>query len=682
MPWRARLLGWLEAAQMREQVFVIVVAIAIGVLCGFGAVGFRFLIGILQQGFWGEADISLEALASSPIWRRLWMPAVGGLIVGPIVYFFAREARGHGVPEVMGAIALRNGIIRIRVALAKAVASAFTIASGGSAGREGPIIQIGAAIGSGLGQLLGVSRRKMRTFVGCGAAAGIAATFNAPIAGALFSVEVILGNFGVSQFAPIVISSVLATVVAQHYFGAGPVFHAPHYELGGAFELGPYAVLGLLCGLVSFAFIKVLYFFEDGFEKRTKLPGWLQPAIGGLLLGILGLGLPHIYGDGQEVINRALANDLPWKLMLLLLFAKLAATSFTLGSGGSGGVFAPSLFMGAMAGGVMGQTIGALFGVDAATAGGYALVGMGGVVAGTTHAPITAILIIFEITSDYPIILPLMLVCILSILVSTRLSPASIYTLKLIRRGVDLFQGRSLDVLKSHKVEGLVRTDLETVEPDAPAASLLERMLSTQQPQFYAVDEQGRLEGVIPVSDLGRVLTHHEGLEQIMLAADLASEGMPICLPEENLSSALVKFEQSGATELPVIQDIANRILIGSIHYADVVARYNHEMISEETASTLAERIQHSSSDRPVRIFDEFHLVAWDPPARLIGQTLVEAALPSRYGVRVILVKKRVHEHGRDLLVPLVPGPDYCIAEHDTLIIYGLQKDLERIQRL
>ncbi len=683
---RARAAAWagacLERAKMQDHFFMVGGAIIIGILCGFGAVGFRYMVDGFHWIFWGEGELPVMHLKDMPAWKVVGIPALGGLIVGPIIYFFAREAKGHGVPEVMLAVTTNNGIIRSRVALAKAVASAFTISSGGSAGREGPIIQIGSAIGSTFGQILKVSRRKLRTFVGCGAAAGIAATFNAPIAGALFAVEIILGEFGVAQFSPIVISSVLATVIARHYFGSGPVFEAPEYEMASMFELGPFVLLGILCGLASYAFIKILYFFEDSADRVRIIPDYLKPFAGGLLLGCLGLIAPLVYGDGYTAINMALHNQLPWMVLAFLLLAKILATSLTLGSGGSGGVFAPSLFMGATAGGLLGHAVVGIMGDAAGAVGGYALVGMGGVVAGTTHAPITAILMIFEITNDYRIILPLMTVCILSTLISTRISGESIYTLKLMRRGISLFGSTTLDLLKNYKVERCITRDIEKVDSELPAVDLMDRMLLTEKSQFYAVDRQNHLAGVILLEDLGKLVTNRQGLEHIMLAEDLTNEGVPRLAPTETLSQAFLKFERSGLPELPVIENDRTRQLLGALRYTDVVSTYNQEVLRRDTAETLAQHMHSSGAAPRVKVTEGVSIMEWDPPQNLWGKTLFEASLPSHYRVRVILVKRREPDTSGLQIVPEMPGRDYRIQEHDTLIIYGRDEDLDRIARL
>ncbi len=396
-----------------DQLYMVLVATVLGLLGGLGAVGFRLFIDAVNWAAWRRAPFSLDYVAGLPFWWKVAAPTAGGLIVGLITWRFAREARGHGVPEVMAAVALQGGRIRPRVVIAKLLASGICIGSGGSVGREGPIVQIGSALGSTLGQWLRIDQRRLRTLVGCGAAAGIAATFNAPVAGALFAVEVILGDFGVAQFAPIVISSVAATVVSRYFLGDFPAFEVPAYSLVHASELFAYAGLGVIAGLVAIAFTRTLYAVEDAFERVPVTPP-LRAVIGGAMIGVIGIFVPHIFGVGYEAITEALHGRFAWHFLALLVVLKILAVSITIGSGGSGGVFAPSLFIGAMLGGSVGTVVHNIWPTSTAGVGAYALVGMGAVVGAATHAPITAILIIFEMTGDYKIILPLMLAVVVS----------------------------------------------------------------------------------------------------------------------------------------------------------------------------------------------------------------------------------------------------------------------------
>ena len=294
-------------------------AIGVGLAGGLAAVGFRYLINFVQKCAYGSDALLIDVLQGLPWTARVWVPAAGGLIVGPLVYFWAREAKGHGVPEVMEAVALRGGVIRKRLVVVKSLVSAVCIGTGGSVGREGPIVQIGSAIGSTLGQLVKVSADRMRTLVGCGAAAGIAATFNAPIAGAMFSLEIILGDFGLATFSPIVISAVVATAVSRHFLGDFPAFVVSHYELVSLWELPLYVILGIFCALVGVLFTRVLYKSEDIFDA-LRFPEYLKAALGGLIIGVLALAYPHVLGVGYGSIDTLLSQKMAFSVILALVF--------------------------------------------------------------------------------------------------------------------------------------------------------------------------------------------------------------------------------------------------------------------------------------------------------------------------------------------------------------------------
>jgi len=506
---------------------MVLVAVGVGLGGAIGAVVFRFMIRFVQaaayggfdgieelfaEGFLAEPE-DLLAVASALDWHwRLVLPAIGGLIVGPLIYFFAREAKGHGVPEVMAAVALRGGVIRKRIVAIKAMASAISIGTGGSVGREGPIVQIGSALGSSVGQFLKLPASQLRVVVACGAAAGISATFNAPIAGALFAAEVIIGNFAVAQLSPIVISSVVATVVSRFLLGNHPAFIVPRYELVSPFELLPYMVVGFVAGFVALTFMLSLYATEDLFD-RIPIPEYWKAAIGGLIVGAIGIFYPHVFGVGYGTITDALNSALPATLLFTLLLLKIAATSVTIGSGGSGGIFAPSLFLGAMTGGFMGTLIHDWFPASTASSGAYALVTMGAVVAAGTHAPITAIIMIFELTQTINIIPPLMAACVVSTLVTTFLQRDSIYTMKLRRRGIDLFEEESHNILKSMRVHDIVDRNPEVLHVSDNFQTVVERALNSEHSEFFVVDDRDDLMGSIHLRELTRMLAEQDVLD-------------------------------------------------------------------------------------------------------------------------------------------------------------------------
>jgi CIC family chloride channel protein len=502
----------------------------------------------------------------------------GGLLVGPIVFRFAREARGHGVPEVMSSVALKGGVIRSRVSIAKSVASAICIGSGGSAGREGPIVQIGSAIGSTFGQMFRLSSNRIKVLVGCGAAAGISAVFNAPIAGVLFALEIILGDFTIKTFSPVIISSVLASVVSRLFLGNFPAFDVPAYSLVSAWEIPMYAFLGALAGIVAVVFIKALYLTEDIFDS-WKIPDIIKPGIGGLMLGLAGLLTPQIFSDGYEAISGALHGNMVWSIMLILVFMKILATSLTLGSGNSGGIFAPSLFMGAMAGGFFGTIVNTLFPNVTAPPAAYALVGMGAVVAGTTHAAITSILIVFEMTGDYRIMLPMMVATVFATLVSHRLSRESIYTLKLARRGIKIRAGKDIDLLSEIKVSDVMDRDFRTIPLHLTFTGIM-RMMEESKDTAFPVVEKDKLYGMLSFQDLRTILTKPV-LPSLIIASDIATRNVLTVTADENLNQALQKFGHKDLDVMPVVEKDDSTKIIAILRRGDLMNVYNKRLMEK-----------------------------------------------------------------------------------------------------
>jgi len=669
----------LERIVFYQPLFLLITALLIGVLCGFAAVGFHHLIHFFQTLFWDMEEVTASTLRATSWWMLALVPALGGLLVGPIIHFLSPEAKGHGVPEVMLAVAQNNGIMRGRVVIGKALTSALTIASGGSAGREGPIIQIGAAIGSKVGQLLRASSQHLRTFAGCGAAAGLAATFNAPIAATLFTVEVIIGEYSVLQFTPIVISAVIATVISRYYWGSEPVFKVPDYELVSTWEFGPYILLGILSGFMALALMRLIFKAEDRFES-WKVPGWLKPALGGLMLGVIGIGLPQIYGDGYDTVDSVLHGGLAGWLVVLLILGKLVGTSLTLGSGGSGGVFMPSLFLGAMTGSMVGHAAGWMLGDLAGSPGGYALVGMGGIVAGAMHAPITAMLMMFELTGNYTIILPLMTVCILSTLVTNLIQRESIYTQKLARKGIDLFRGRTLDIFKAWKVRDCMKKEAPVIAATAKASEVAKQIMQIEGGTLYVVDESGGYVGTIRLHDLKQVLTRPDSIEHGILATDLADTRAPVCHPDESLQDALLKFERSGLTELPIVESLNGRFA-GVLPYSELIAHYNEEVFRRDTGDTMARNLRTAGRAENIALGSGVSIRTWRPPPIFWGKTLAEAELPQLYMVQVVMIRKSA-EPGRGAPTkPTVtlPDRDYVIGDRDQIIVCGKDEDVKRL---
>jgi chloride channel protein, CIC family len=439
----ARAAGWLRGS--RAGLFV--VAILVGAGSGLGAVAFRYLIYFVTWLATGHVQFGQAGYAGSTHlpWLGLGffvvIPVLGGLVYGPLIYRYAREARGHGVPEVMVAVAERGGRIRPQVSVVKAVASAVCIGTGGSVGREGPIVQIGSALASAFGQWTRMPENRMRILVACGAAGGIAATFNAPVTGVFFGVEIILREFSVDALFTVMLSAMLADAIAIPFLGDGRFLSGFPSGISLAHP-GDYllvAVLAVAAGLVGLGFKAVLYKMEDGWDRLWgNKPEWARPAVGGVALGLLLLALPQMYGVGYPVMYKAVAGDYVLWFLILLAAGKILACSLTLGIGGSGGVFAPSLFVGATSGMAFGEIAQHAFGPGAGPPALYAAVAMGAVFTSAARAPLTSVASVVEMTGDYALTLPVMLAVAIATAMSRALSYGSIYTAKLLRRGTDI----------------------------------------------------------------------------------------------------------------------------------------------------------------------------------------------------------------------------------------------------
>lgn len=556
-----------------EGAYLTVVSILVGLATGVGSVTFIKLLQYTTHFFFETGRGALTLLGEYYV---ILLPAIGGLIVGPLIYRFAQEAKGHGVPEVMTAMAVKGGRIRKRVAFAKIVTSALTIGSGGSAGREGPMIQIGAGIGSTVGQYLKMSDERIKTLVACGAAGGIAATFNAPIAGAMFALEIFMGQVSL-DFSLVILSSVSSAIVSRAMLGDFPSFTVPAYGLLSAKEMPLYLLLGVLAGLAAVAFVRVLYWFEDRFDS-WRFPAYLMPAVGGLLVGVMGFFLPQIFGTGFPAIEEALNGRTSLALLAILIFAKMLATPLTLASGGSGGVFAPALFVGAMLGGAYGHIVHGLFPSFTAGAGAYALVGMGAVFGGAAQAPITAIIIIFEMTGDYRIILPIMTSTVISVLIYNVLNKETIYTLKLVKRGIRFRAGRDVDVMASIPVREALTDRLLWLPEEVTVEGFLQRSAEEQHEWFPVLNQSGELTGVVTAQDVQKALDNGDLQAKV---GELATKDLITVTPDNSLHDVLVRFHVRDLGHLPVVDPDNPKKLVGIISRSHVIRAYNQALISK-----------------------------------------------------------------------------------------------------
>ncbi len=628
-------------------------ALLVGLIVGGSAVLFEKLLKTTQTLFFEHL------LAWIPIpapFNVVPLPIIGALICVVISLSLLKNAHGHGVPETMEAVALHEGKMAVKPALVRGFLAAVNIGSGGSAGPEGPIVQIGAALGSLYGQRFQLSSEQVRNLLACGAAAGIAVVFNAPIAGVFFALEAILIQMDSWAFANIVIASVAASVVGQIFLGKNPAFLIPAYELVSPIELPLYLLLGVLAALVGVALIRLLYWTEGRFAA-LRIPAWIKPLIGALAVGLIGIFIPQIFGSGHEVIEGIFYMVYPWKVLLALVALKIITTSLTLGSGSPGGVFAPSLLIGAALGGCLGTLFHTLWPTSTAIAPAYALVGMAALMAAAVRAPIAAILLVFELTQDYTIILPLMAATVTATVVASLLEPESIYTLALKQHGIDLRVGRDFNIMQTLRVsEAMTPVEqLPIARVNMPLHEVLRLMEDSHHHGMAVLDNRDDFYGIITVSDLERALA--EGTEE-MVVGKICSRNVRFVFPDETMEDALRHLATLDVGRLPVVSRDNPHHLVGMLRRHDIIRAYATAAFDMQERRHRLEirRMQAQTGAR----FQRFTILEEDNAA---GHTLNELHLP---GTALIVAIKR----GDQTIIPrgntrLYPG-DEIIALADS----------------
>ena len=544
-------------------------AVIIGILTGLAIVLYDTLLDFSQSTFFGTVPHTSRYFI-------IILPAIGGLIVGILAHFYINTRR-YNIEEIIEATALRGGRISSRNAFLEVLASIISIGSGGSAGKEAPIVLAGSGIGSTLARILKIHGNRVNILIGCGASSSIAAAYNAPLAGVVFVVEVILGELEASSFIPIVISAVFATIVSSLIFGVENIGVAPYELVNPLYEFALYLLLGILSGLASALLMRSLFSTRKAFESLQIHPV-IKPALGGLIVGFIGFFYPQVFGVGYNVISDALTGSLPLKLMFLLIFLKIIAFSFTMGSGGSGGGLVPALFVGAMVGGSYGSIIHGIFPADTAESGAYALVGMGAVFAGISRAPLASILILFELTRDYNMILPIMLACVVSNVISSSINSESIFTEGLRRRGFTIRKGKEIDIMESLLVKDAMKHNVQTVSENKNVGSLVALMQSSRHAGFPVLDSNGQLSGIVTLKDVRDKVGRDELDKSI---TEICSKDVEVAYQDETLNSVLKRLAAKDIGRLPVVSRSDSNKLLGIITRSDIVKLYDKKILDK-----------------------------------------------------------------------------------------------------
>jgi chloride channel protein, CIC family len=637
------------ALSTREDRIFFLLIPTIGLVVGLLGVLVHRLIDGVRVLLWGYWPNLANAAERAPVWLVVAAPAAGGLLVGLFIWWAREPVGGRGMSSLVEAVALHGGRVPIRPVALSAGAAIATVGSGGSLGREGPMIRLGAAVSSWIGQRTGIPPYRLKILVGCGAAAGFAAAYNVPIGGSLFAMEVILGSFALEIFGPIVMAAVVSTLIARAAESNTPIYAASGYGLESPWEIFAYLGLGLVGALASIVFTLGVRFVSRAFQRARFLPRVAKPVVGMAMLGGFALLVPEVLGSGFPTITDALYGNLGLATLLLLPAAKLVATALTIGSGGSGGLFTPSLFFGALVGGAYGWGIHALFPTLDGGYGAYAAVGMAALAAGSSHAPLSAILILFEFTGNYDLILPLMVASIVSSFVAKWLYPYSIYTEPLQRRGVELAWRMEEAALASLRVEDLLRDDPETLRADDPYSKIVDRFLATRRQRLFVVDADGRLAGSVSLHDIKHALRDAEALGHVV-AHDLLEPVATALRLDDRLHRAAEAFARSDFERLPVLDDTGK--LRGLLAKRDLLAVYAQEVLGRPAMlSTYVTGDRAGARGQAVELPPDFALRSVEAPEALVGRTLAETDLPRRLGVRVIEIR-RPTRNGPEWIVP------------------------------
>lgn len=649
-------------------------------ICGLAAGIAGVLYNVLYTGLTalatrlagGDHGVSFSSPGAGLSWQaRLILPTAGAALAAALLVRFRKQLL-RGPADVLEAVAITDGRINFRPSLLKVSASILAISTGGSIGREGPVAQLGAMIASKIGQFWNFHPARLRILVGCGVAAGFAVAFHTTIGAALFAMEVVFGNFAPELFGPLVLASVIATMVSRFAFGSDPLYAIPAFDFFPP-ELPLYLFLGVFAGAVAPLFMKTLWRIDKTFKKTIR-PLWLRLPLAGLLVGAIGIWFPQVWGNGGETIRAVTHGALGWKLLLAILVLKPVATAIMVGGGAPGGVFTPTLLIGACCGGILGSVFTRIWPWACATPAEYALVGMGAALAGTTHAPLMAIFVLFEMTLDYDAVLPLMISCSVASIVAKRVHPDSIYTEPFIRQGILASKIPEAHLLSATFVRDVMRpaTGRDAILPTAPFAEVVDSFMTSTAKHLYVADSDRRFLGAIRLHDVKSI--HHEEKEmRFLIAQDLVQPDFAVASPDDRLSQILERFLAQDCERLPVVEGIGRK-LVGTVSKNDILDLYNREILQRRhfVASSMVPEERKSDT-----LLSEYRVETITPPPAWTGKTLAELNLPGRFGVMVLATE----EAAGPARLQRLPNPYDPLGPDVRLVILGTPAQITRTRK-
>ena len=677
--WQLRLHRAIDRLGLPDYTVFSIFSIIIGAVAGLAAVFFHETIGLFGWLFFGQGLALLGFLGAGAV---ILLPAFGMFLQSVMIMAMPETAARRGVLEVIKAVALRGGYISFRTTMFHFLAPAICIGSGGTVGPEGPAAQLGGGVASKVSRLFGLPESRRRMFTAAGSGAAIAAVFNTPLGGVFFALEIILLNdFQTPTFSALILASVTASAISRIFLGNQPTFLFDTVAIGPYKQLYLYALLGIGAGLLSLLYITYSERLHRLIHTRLLhlMPQWLLMICVGLILGIAGFFYGDIFGIGYQTINHILAEGLAWKTVAVLLVLKLLLVPLILESGGFGGVFAPSLFIGACYGFLYAFALNHLFGLELHTTT-YTLVGMGAMLAGINSIPISAILIIFEMSREYAFILPLMLAVVTSTTMVQLIIKDSIHSKHLKQEGYRISHGHELHVLRSLRVKDVMKDDIALIPEHTPLSQLLRQLIESPHNTFYTVDAKKRLTGVITMSELRPLITEFDYLRGMIIARDIANERVITVSEEDDLDYVLKLFGHENVDEFPVVSEKQSRVPVGTVWRQDVINAYNRASIKYDITDGLARSLKTLEKTKAVPVADGFSIVERRAPEEFVGKSLKELRLRNQYGLEVLMIRPSYPPFADEEPDMLIPTPDYVIQEGDTLVLFGKDEQIAKTE--
>lgn len=658
-----------------ERALYFLLYVLTGVLGGFVASGVRWLSAGIQVIFYQSGGTLLAAASQLPWYWKLGAPAAGALIAGAIIHYALRSPESSGVAEIMEAVALKQREIPLRRSLLKALSSLVLMNSGGSVGREGPTAAVSAALATRISAILQLTPARRNILIGCGVAAGMAAVYNAPLGAALFVMEVVIANFAMDVFGPLVVSAVTATLVSHAMWGEGPLYSAPAFAPGGLPEYLALCLLGVPCALMGNGFTSLLQKTSDRLRTFTIHPV-IKLGMGGLMVGTMAIYLPHVLGNGSGTVSGILNGSFGLQLLALICISKMLATAMSLGSGGLGGIMTPTLVVGAAFGALIGRLLEQAGPDLVSSPGAWALVGMAGVLAATTHAPIMATFMTFELCQEYAMILPIGVAAGASALMARRLKGSSIYTERLAKRGVDLDAAIEESALHAIHVLDVVWRDPPTIPPEMPVRSVVETFLRSKRHLMHVVGEDGTYYGLIAMQDV-LLAADDRRLDALVVAMDVARQ-MPSVSLRDPVSSIMERFWFQEFGELPVLTGGEPPRFIGVVTRRDILGAFDREVLGRRVL-TARYKMRAREEAAPLPLMGDYSVEEVPVPSSLHGRTLADLALPRTYNLTALAMKR---EEAGELKEIIPPPLDVKFEPGDRLILVGRKSNLSDFSRL